>query len=389
MNIISYDKACEKEYDFLLIGAGLFNAVIAHRLTDAGYTCLVVERRSHIGGNCYTLYDNLSKCHEHVYGPHIFHTNDKEVWDYVNGITKFHNFINSPVANYNGVIYNLPFNMNTFSKLFGVTNPDDAREAIMEDRVIPDNVPENLEQQALAMVGKKIYKTLIKGYTEKQWGTSCKDLPPSIIKRIPLRFTYDNNYFNDEYQGIPTDGYSYMFEKMFSDCDVILNDEVYSTCDSIKSINIKSPTIKGIVIYTGRIDKFFNYKFGKLDYRSLRFEKKVINKSDYQGNAVVNYTSGDVDYTRIVEHKHFMKDIPDSDYTIITKEYPVKSDKNNEPCYPVLTGYNIELYNRYREEANNLAKDGIFIEGRLGRFEYNDMDKTIRKAFDFINMIEF
>lgn len=376
MNIIkSIEEIQDNCYDFLLVGAGLFNAVCAYELTKRGFSCLIIDRRDHIGGNCYTRWDNLAECYEHVYGAHIFHTNDKRVWDYVNDISEFNNFINQPVANYHGNMYNLPFNMNTFTKLFGVTTPDEARERIESERVHFDN-PKNLEEQALSLVGTTIYETLIKEYTEKQWERDCKDLPPEIIKRLPLRFTFNNNYFNDKYQGIPIHGYTDLISKMFKNCDILLNTNFDKKLHS--KLDFES------IIYTGRIDEFFNYEFGELDFRSLIFESSIVDVDNYQGNAVVNYTSHDKEYTRIIEHKHF-GNCGSTQFSLITKEYSVESNKDTEACYPVNNDKNTELYNKYREAADKY--DNLYIEGRLGRYEYNDMDKTIEKAFNLINRI--
>lgn len=375
INYVNFNSI-KNYYDFILVGAGLFNAVCARELIDNGYSCLVIDKRLTIGGNCYTEWNDTVKCHEHVYGAHIFRTSNKEVWEYVNKFTEFNNFINSPIANYKGEIYSMPFNMYTFSKLFNVSTPDQAKEAIKNDIVKYDN-PSNLEEHVLSIVGKKIYNTLVKEYTEKQWGRDCKDLPASIIKRLPLRYTYNNNYFNDKYQGIPINGYTDMITKMFDGCDMLLNIDY---CENKEFFN----SLCNRVIYTGRIDEYYNYCFGKLEYRSLRFEDELLEKDDYQGNAVVNYTSHDEKFTRIIEHKHFDKTGNVSNkFTLITKEYPVESGTDNEAYYPINNGRNNSLYNKYRELVNS-DKNPVYIEGRLGRYEYNDMDDTVKNALDFI-----
>lgn len=378
MNIVTLKEVNCKKYNFLLVGAGLFNAVCAKELTDRGFSCLVIDRRSHVGGNCYTEWNSIASCYEHVYGAHIFHTSKKHIWNYVNNISEFNNFVNSPVANYHGKIYNLPFNMNTFVRLFNVSTPDEALKKIESERVKIDN-PKNLEEQALSLVGKTIYETLIKEYTEKQWGCKCEDLPPEIIKRLPLRFTYNNNYFNDTYQGIPYNGYTFIINKMLSKCDVVLDKEV-----DIDYINrLITSRCVGQVIYTGRIDELFKYVHGCLDYRSLRFETELVPKDNVQGNAVVNYTSHDVPYTRIIEHKFFNPPAFDTGYSLITKEYPISADIS-EAYYPINNERNMEIYKKYRSDVDSL-NSGLYVEGRLGRYEYNDMDKTIEKALNFIH----
>lgn len=386
MNLISLkDLKKGNHYDFLLVGAGLFNAVCAKELTSKGFSCLVIDKRNHIGGNCYTSFNDVANCYEHVYGAHIFHTNNSEIWNYVNNIVVFDNFINQPIANYKGKIYNLPFNMNTFSKIFDVASPKEAIDRInkeIEQSKIKN--PKNLEEQALNCVGKTIYKTLIKEYTEKQWGRSCKELPPEIIKRVPLRFSYDNNYFNDTYQGIPKFGYTDFIEKMFNKCDVLLNVGLRYLFSILGENEMNKKFFN--IIYTGRIDDFFDYELGELDYRNLKFETEIVNESNYQGNAVVNYTSNDVKYTRIIEHKFFNKNaINDkNNFSLITKEYPCGSDKYGEACYPINDKKNTDLYEKYRVLARELELEGIYIEGRLGRYGYYDMDDTIDNALKFV-----
>ncbi len=353
-------------YDFLIVGAGLFGSVFARKLSDKGKKCLVIEKRSFVGGNCYTERDGEIIVHK--YGAHIFHTSDVEIWNYVNKFAKFLPFINSPLANYNGKIYNLPFNMNTFYQLWGVVTPDEAKAKIQSQRIACKS-PKNVEEQALSLVGEDVYKTLIKGYTEKQWGRSATDLPAFIIKRLPVRFTYDNNYFNDLYQGIPEEGYTKLVENLLSGIEVRLNTS-YSDF-----LNGNDTATK--VLYTGAIDEFFNYLYGKLEYRTLRFESERLQTDNFQGNAVVNYTSENVPYTRIIEHKHFLK--TDCPYTVITREYPCAFKSGDEPYYPVNDEKNNALYQKYAELAEG---SGVIFGGRLGQYKYFDMDKTVRAALD-------
>lgn len=357
-------------YDYLIVGAGLFGAVFAHEMTSRGKHCLVIDRRDHIGGNCYT--EQKEGINVHKYGAHIFHTSDKRIWEYINQFAEFNNYINSPVAIYGDELYNLPFNMNTFSKMWGIKTPAEAQEIIA--RQISDlNItePKNLEEQALKLVGKDVYQKLIKGYTEKQWGRSCNELPAFIIKRLPLRFTYDNNYFTDRYQGIPVGGYTQIFEKLLDGVEVRLNTD-YSDIDS--SIATKT-------LFTGCIDEFFGYKLGALQYRSVRFETEVIDTENYQGNAVVNYTSSDVPYTRIIEHKHF--EFGTQPKTIISREYSAEWTQGIEPYYPINDDKNAALFAEYIALAQK--RSDVIFGGRLGQYRYFDMDKTISSALNAVN----
>lgn len=364
-----------KQYDYLVVGAGLFGAVFAHEMALAGKRCLVIDKRSHIGGNVYT--ENVDGIQVHRYGAHIFHTSDKEVWDYVNKLTEFNNYINSPVAVYKDELYNLPFNMNTFSQLWGIRRPQEVKEKIasqIADLHIAE--PKNLEEQALSLVGPDVYEKLIRGYTEKQWGRDCKELPAFIIKRLPLRFTYDNNYFNDRYQGIPIGGYTQMVEKLLEDVDVMTDTDFFEYrkghADQFKK-----------VVYTGMIDEYFDYQFGHLQYRTVRFDTERIEEENYQGNAVVNYTQREVPYTRVIEHKHFAPEEErknPKDYTIISREYSEEWGPGSEPYYPVNDEKNGALYEKYRELAEK--EENVIFGGRLGLYRYYDMDKVIRAALD-------
>jgi len=357
------------QYDFLIVGAGLFGATFAHEATCHGKTCLVVDKRPHIAGNAYTKeFDGIQV---HMYGAHIFHTSDKAVWDYVNKFAEFNNYVNAPVARIGRELYNLPFNMNTFYRLWGVITPAEAIEEIQRQKEGYYNrkPPANLEEQALSLVGRDIYEKLIKSYTEKQWGRSCKDLPAFIINRIPLRFTYDNNYFNDRYQGIPIGGYTRLTANMLKGCEVLLDTEYHSFIT-------QNPGIAAATIYTGPIDEFFGYVYGPLEYRSLRFETEILQQENYQGNAVVNYICSDIPYTRIIEHKHF--EFGQQCHTIITREYPELWSKGQEPYYPINNEANRVLYLRYKLLADR-RKD-IYFGGRLGQYAYMDMDKVIASA---------
>ena len=355
-------------YDYLIVGAGLFGAVFACEASAKGKRCLVIDKREHIGGNVFC--ENVEGITVHKYGAHIFHTNDREVWDYVNRFADFNRYTNSPVAYYNGVLYNLPFNMNTFYKLWGVTTPDEARAIIDKQRAdIKD--PKNLEEQAISLVGADIYEKLIKGYTEKQWGRKCSELPSFIIKRLPVRFTYDNNYFNDRYQGIPIGGYNQIIEKMLKKCDVKLGADYFSDEPRYRFIADK-------VVYTGMIDEFYGYRYGPLKYRSLAFESELLDMQNFQGNAVVNYTSADVPFTRIIEHKHF--EFGTQEKTVITREYPSEWTHGCEPYYPVNDDANAALYGRYHALAGN--EKNVIFGGRLGTYRYLDMWQVIREALD-------
>ena len=355
-------------YDYLIVGAGLFGAVFAHEMTKEGKKCLVVEKRDHIAGNIYC--ETVDDIHVHKYGAHIFHTSNKKVWDYINTFAEFNNYINSPVASYKDELYNLPFNMNTFSKMWGIKTPQEAKDIIAKQiKELDIKEPKNLEEQALSLVGQDVYQKLIKGYTEKQWGRDCKDLPSFIIKRLPLRFVYDNNYFNDRFQGIPIGGYTPIVEKMLEGCDVLLNTDYFE----YRKIN---PDIADKVVYTGMLDKYFDYKLGVLEYRSVRFEHERLDTDNYQGNAVVNYTEREVPYTRIIEHKHF--EFGTQPTTVISKEYPSEWKLGDEPYYPVNDKKNEELANGYRELA--AKEENVIFGGRLGEYRYYDMDKVIEAA---------
>ena len=357
-------------YDYLIVGAGFFGAVFAREMTDRGKRCLVIDRRSHVGGNCFT--EQIEGINVHKYGAHIFHTSDKEVWDYVNRYARFNNFVNSPLAIYGGELYNLPFNMNTFSRMWGVKTPEEAKAIISEQRKeLMGKEPENLEEQAISLVGRDVYEKLIKGYTEKQWGRRCSELPAFIIKRLPLRFTYDNNYFRDRYQGIPEGGYTRIFEEMLKGIDLRLNTDYK---------DIRSEKIAERTLFCGCIDEFFDYCCGELQYRSLRFEYEIHDTDNYQGNAVVNYTSAEIPYTRIIEHKHF--EFGEQEKTVISREYPTEWQKGSEPYYPINDRRNSELYEKYTELAK--SRPDVIFGGRLGQYRYYDMDKVIRAALDAV-----
>ena len=364
-----------KQYDFLLVGAGLHNAVFARLAMDAGMKCLIVEKSSHVGGNIYD--ETKHGINVHVFGPQIFHTSNDAVWSFVNRFVKFNRFTNMPIAKYNGHIYNLPFNMNTFIRIWGTSTPDEAMKEI-EKQKLEANItePKNLEEQAISLVGKDIYERLIKEYTEKQWGRKCTELPPDIIKRLPVRFTYDNNYFNDKYQGIPVNGYTDLINRLIEGCDVMLNCDYFECKERLDKLATTT-------VYSGCIDEYFNYKFGKLDYRSVRWEHVVYDTPNYQGNALVNYTSKDVPYTRSIEHKHFdvwndeVKNLP---YTIVSQEFPSEYKDGAIPSYPINDKKNTELYNQYKELADK--ETNVVFGGRLAEYKYYDMDKVIQSAFD-------
>ncbi|MGN0514538.1 MAG: UDP-galactopyranose mutase [Lachnospiraceae bacterium] len=357
-----------KKYDYLIVGAGLFGAVFAYEASKAGKSCLVIEKRNHIAGNIYC--ENISGINVHKYGAHIFHTSDKKIWEYVNQFAEFNNYINSPVAVYKDELYNLPFNMNTFSRMWNIKTPKEAMDRINEQIAsLGITEPKNLEEQALSLVGRDVYEKLVKGYTEKQWGRDCKDLPSFIIKRLPLRFTYDNNYFNDRYQGIPVGGYTAIVEKMLADSDVLLNTDYFEFIKENEDIASKT-------IFTGMIDEFFDYKLGVLEYRTVRFETEELDVENFQGNAVVNYTDRDVPYTRIIEHKHF--EFGKQPTTVISREYSKEWEKGDEPYYPVNNDRNNELYLQYKQIADE--QDKVIFGGRLGAYKYYDMDKVIIEA---------
>lgn len=363
------------KYDYLIVGSGLYGAVFAYEMKKRGKKCLVIDKRAHIGGNIYC--EDVDGIHVHKYGAHIFHTSNKQVWDYVNQFAEFNNYINSPIARYKDELYNLPFNMNTFSKMWNIVTPKEAQE-IIKNQIADLNIkePKNLEEQALSLVGKDVYEKLIKGYTEKQWGRDCKELPSFIIKRLPLRFTYDNNYFNDRYQGIPIGGYTKIIEKMLEGTPVELG-------VSYKEFVAKNGKVADKVLYTGMIDEYYDYKLGVLEYRSVRFEEERIEEENYQGNAVVNYTQREVPYTRVIEHKHF--EFGKQPFTIISREYSSEWKKGDEPYYPINNDKNNALYEKYRALAEQ-EKDVIF-GGRLGNYKYYDMDKVIEAALSKVNEI--
>lgn len=357
-------------YDYLVVGAGLYGAVFAHEAKKKGKKCLVIDKRSHIAGNVYC--ENIAGIQVHKYGAHIFHTSDKKIWDYVNQFAEFNNYINSPIARYKDELYNLPFNMNTFSKMWGIVTPQEAKD-IIAGQIADLNItePKNLEEQALSLVGRDVYEKLIKGYTEKQWGRDCKDLPSFIIKRLPLRFTYDNNYFNDRYQGIPVGGYTKIVEKLLEGTEVRLNADYLSSREEYDGLADK-------IIYTGMIDQFYDYKLGVLEYRSVRFETEELDMENYQGNAVVNYTDREVPYTRIIEHKHF--EFGKQPTTVISREYSSEWKKGDEPYYPVNNDRNNALYLKYKELSEKENK--VIFGGRLGGYKYYDMDKVIAAALE-------
>ncbi len=359
-------------YDYLLVGSGLYAGVFAYHMTKKGKKCLVIEKRDHIGGNIYC--EKIEDINVHKYGAHIFHTSNKKVWNFVNELVEFNRYTNSPVANYKGEMYNLPFNMNTFSKLWNIRTPKEAEEIISTQKAGITGEPKNLEEQAISLVGKDIYEKLIKGYTEKQWGRSCKELPSFIIKRLPVRYTYDNNYFNDLYQGIPIGGYNMLADKLFEGCELMLNTDYLENKEKYDEMADK-------VIYTGPIDAYFNYEFGELEYRSVSFETEILDEPNYQGNAVVNYTEREIPYTRIIEHKHF--EFGTQPKTVISKEYSDTWVKGMEPYYPVNDEKNQKLYLKYKELSDKEEK--VIFGGRLAEYKYYDMDKVIESA---INKIE-
>lgn len=356
------------KYDYLIVGSGLYGAVFAFEAKKRGKKCLVIEKRGHIAGNIYC--EEIQGIQVHKYGAHIFHTSDKNIWDYVNQFAEFNNYINSPIAKYKDELYNLPFNMNTFSKMWGISTPQEAKD-IINDQIKELNItnPQNLEEQALSLVGTDVYEKLIKGYTEKQWGRECRELPAFIIKRLPLRFIYDNNYFNDRYQGIPIGGYTKIIEKMLDGIEVRLNTDYLVNKEKLDKIADK-------IIYTGMIDQYFDYKLGILEYRSVRFEIEELNIENYQGNAVVNYTEKEVPYTRIIEHKHF--EFGKQPNTVISKEFSSEWKKGDEPYYPVNNDKNNTLYTEYRKLADSEKK--VIFGGRLGSYKYYDMDRVIDAA---------
>lgn len=367
-------------YDYLIAGAGLFGAVFAHEMHKQGRKVLVVEKRDHIAGNIYT--EKVMGINVHRYGAHIFHTSDEEVWNYVNQYARFNHYVNSPVAVYRDELYNLPFNMNTFSRMWNIKTPKEAKEIIAKQTgEFAGITPQNLEEQALQLAGRDVYEKLVKGYTEKQWGRDCKDLPAFIIRRLPLRFTYDNNYFNDRFQGIPEGGYTQIVEKLLEDIPVLtgVSLQEYQTANAARTADEQDSWDR--LLYTGMIDEYYHYRLGTLEYRSLRFETEELPEEDnYQGNAVVNYTEREVPYTRIIEHKHF--EFQTGEGTVITREYPATWKKGDEPYYPINDEKNGALYAQYAELAKKEAN--VLFGGRLGQYKYYDMDKAIRSALDMV-----
>ena len=366
-----------KQYDYLIVGAGLFGAVFAREALDAGKRVLVIDKRPHVAGNIYT--ETVEGIQVHRYGAHIFHTSNREVWDYVNRFAEFNRYTNAPVARWRDEVYNLPFNMNTFAQMWGVKTPAEAK-AMIEKQVAESGItePKNLEEQAIRLVGTDIYEKLVKGYTGKQWGRPCTELPAFIIKRLPVRFVYDNNYFNDDFQGIPVGGYTKMVEKMLEGADVALGEDFFADREKWEHCAEK-------VVFTGMIDEYFGYRFGKLEYRSLRFETEVLDEENHQGNAVVNYTEYEVPYTRIIEHKHFellcqgakAGSVPK---TVVTREYPAAKGESDEPYYPMNDEKNNALYARYKELAD--AQPNVIFGGRLGQYKYYDMHNVVAAALD-------
>ncbi len=361
------------KYDYLIVGAGLYGAIFAHEATKANRRCLVIDKRDHIGGNVYT--EEIEGINVHKYGAHIFHTSNKAVWDYMNTFAEFNRYTNSPVARYKDELYNLPFNMNTFHALWGVITPDEAKAEIarqIKEAALPEGrESRNMAEAAIQLVGKDIFEKLVKGYTAKQWGRPAEELPPFIIKRLPVRFTYDNNYFNDSYQGIPVGGYTKIIEKMLEGSDVKLNADYFEDRNKYSSMAKK-------VVFTGMIDEYFDYRLGELEYRSLKFENKVLDIPNFQGNAVVNYTEFEIPYTRIIEHKHF--EFGTQDKTVITYEYPAKWSKGDEPYYPLNDDKNNELYLRYKELADK--QENVIFGGRLGQYRYYDMHQVVSCALE-------
>lgn len=363
-----------KHYDYLIVGSGLFGAVMAYEAAQHGKSCLVLEKRDHVGGNVYC--ETIEDVTVHRYGAHIFHTNDQRVWDYVNALVEFNRYTNCPVANYKGELYNLPFNMNTFYQMWGVTTPEQAAQKIAEQRACGVDEPRNLEEQAIRLVGKDIYEKLIKDYTQKQWGRPCTELPPFIIKRLPVRFTYDNNYFNDRYQGIPANGYNSLIDRLLEYADVRTGVDFLEQPDTYRAM-------ADTVIYTGTIDAYFGYRFGALEYRSVRFETEVLDQENYQGVAVMNFTDADTPYTRIIEHKHFV--FGDQPKTVISREYSAAWKRGMEPYYPVNDEKNQTLYAQYAALAEK-EKNTLF-GGRLAEYKYYDMDKVIASALSLADTL--
>ena len=370
-----------KHYDYLIVGAGLFGATFAYEAGEKGKSCLVIDRRDHIAGNVYTKEED--GINVHVYGAHIFHTSDKKIWQYINQFAEFNNYINSPIAVYKDELYNLPFNMNTFSKMWNIRTPQEAKD-IIASQIAELNItePKNLEEQALSLAGRDVYEKLVKGYTEKQWGRDCKELPSFIIKRLPLRFTYDNNYFNDRFQGIPMGGYTQIVEKMLEKADVVCGVDFFDMRDEKNRLMGQLPDGTQVsydkILFTGQIDEYYDYKFGPLEYRSVRFETEKLDMENYQGNAVVNYTDREVPYTRIIEHKHF--EFGKQPTTIISREYSSEWKPGVEPYYPVNNEKNNALYEKYAALAKE--EGDVIFGGRLGQYKYYDMDKVLMAALE-------
>ncbi len=361
-----------KKYDFLIVGSGLFGSIFAYEAKKRGKSCLVIDKRDHVAGNIYTK--EVEGIQVHWYGAHIFHTSNPEIWQYINQFAEFNRYTNSPIARYQDEVYNMPFNMNTFHALWGVFTPKEAKQKIEEElQDVQIENPKNLEEQAIKLVGETIYEKLVKGYTEKQWGKKATELPPFIIKRLPVRFTYDNNYFNDRYQGIPIGGYTQIIEKMLEGIPVRLNCDYFAEKEELDALAEK-------IVFTGPIDQFYAYQFGELEYRSLRFETEILEEENYQGNAVVNYTDYEVPYTRVIEHKHF--EFLQGGKTVITREYPDTWTKEKEPYYPVNDEKNNQLYQTYRNRAKQ--DQNIIFGGRLGQYQYYDMDKVILEALNCV-----
>ncbi|MBQ5607328.1 MAG: UDP-galactopyranose mutase [Prevotella sp.] len=370
----------DKKYDYLIVGGGLFGATFAYFARKRGKRCLVIDKRPHVGGNIFC--EEVEGINVHKYGAHIFHTNSKQVWDFVNSLVEFNRYTNSPVANYEGKLYNLPFNMNTFYQMWGVTTPEEARQKIDEQKA--DAVremqsqgvsePRNLEEQALTLIGKDIYERLIKGYTEKQWGRKCSELPAFIIKRLPVRFVFDNNYFNDRYQGIPVGGYNKLVDELLRGCDILTNTDYFANREHWESIACKT-------VFTGKIDEFYQYRFGKLQYRTVRFEQKTFDQPNYQGNAVVNYTHRDIPYTRVIEHKHFEmfgNEVQQCPKTVVSWEYSTEWKDGMEPYYPVNDEQNNALYEQYKSLAEK--EENVIFGGRLAEYKYYDMAPIVEKV---------
>lgn len=368
-----------KDYDYLIVGAGLFGATFAYRAKQAGKKCLVIDKRPHLGGNMYC--EDIEGIHVHKYGPHIFHTSNKQVWDFVNSIVEFNRFTESPVAFYKGKAYNLPFNMNTFNQMWGTITPQAAREKIEEQRKeMEGKTPQNLEEQAISLVGRDIYEKLIKGYTEKQWGRKCTDLPPFIIKRLPVRFVYDNNYFNDSYQGVPIGGYNKLMEGLLEGVECKTDTDFFENLEYWEGVADK-------IVFTGKIDEFYNYQYGKLEYRTVRFETEVLDTPNYQGQVQINYTDAEIPYTRIIEHKHFeafADDMYKNPKTVISREYSTEWKEGMEPYYPVNDDKNNRLAEQYRalgEKENN-----VIFGGRLAEYKYYDMAPIVEKVLQMQNI---